>query len=491
MTPTPDNLVETLDRFQDDWTGRTFVVGWSGGLDSTVLLDLLRRVAHRHELELVAVHVHHHLHEHARTRAAFCQATAANWKLRLLVEEISPREATPSLEAQLRRQRYGALGEAAERVGADLVLTAHQANDAVETALMRFLRGTGGAGLTNLAPKNAFHPEDEPGPVVSWPNIALLRPLLSLDRDSLSKYARERRLKWRDDPANTNPSFTRNRLRQRVVPHLKREAGSLQPMLRTLDNVADETAHLSSGVRRLREQSRRPAPSFGAIAFETKSLAATSRTELTALLRRSAHELPSPPRWTRERLEAAVDAVDAVHSGRSNHERLALAGATLVVEPTRVTLAQSHGRGGRDLLDRRAVPRSLPLEPEVSVRWFDQALSGRILTPDTPTDFPTRRDTAWFDADHLFDPLKIRGPIPGEQFSALGASGTTSLSDVLRSHCIPRSRRWHWPCLASPGRSDDQEGECLWVCGLRQSQSATITASTEHVFEVKITRLEP
>ena len=126
-------------------------VAWSGGLDSTVLLDLVDRVAPGLGLEVCAVHVDHRLHEESAEAAAFCRQWAHRRGIALRLEEVEVAGGA-SVEQQARLQRYAAVGQAAEAMGADLVLTAHQADDAVETALLHLTRGTGLRGLTSLAP---------------------------------------------------------------------------------------------------------------------------------------------------------------------------------------------------------------------------------------------------------------------------------------------------------------------------------------------------
>jgi tRNA(Ile)-lysidine synthase len=486
MPPTPSDVADHLEAsLGDGWVSGTLVVAWSGGLDSTVLLDLADRIGHESGLEVAAVHVHHHTRASADADAAFCRRIATRRGLPLFVEDLDPVRDSASLEAQLRRQRYAAIGEAAERLEADLVVTGHHADDAVETALMRFIRGTGTEGLANLSRRRAHRSADAPGPVASWPGIALSRPLLACRRDELRQYAESRSLDWRRDPTNRSTDHTRNRIRQRVVPELEKEAGSLAPMLRTLDNVADDADALSTRADRLFERIRRPNPSFGSVALETDRLAELASSETTALLRHAGRELPSPPRWTRNQLREAVEAIREVDAGDTNHRRVTIGGAVLIVEPAHTVFVRTRERGGRELADRRAIPREISITEPNTIQWFDHRLRLEPIAPDDPEDFPDSAAVAWFDAAPLPDTLQLRGPGPGESFQAIGKQGQMALSEVLRDGDVPRSTRWRWPCLAHSPSKENEPGDCLWVCGLRQSRRAAVSTETDHVLEVE------
>lgn len=460
----------------------TAAVAWSGGLDSTVLLDLCRRVERVTELEVAAMHVDHQLGPESDDRASFCRRTAARRGIPLAVETIAPVEEAASLEAQLRMQRYAALGDAARRLGADAVLTAHHANDAVETALLRFLRGTGASGFADLAPGRPITPAEAPGPIAGWPALPIGRPLLAVDREDLETYAETRQLAWRTDPANASPDQTRNRLRREVVPALEREAGSLAPMLRTLDNIADDARALEEHVDELVERARRPAPSAESVALSPSALTGAAGAEITSALRRLGAELPSPPRWTRERLDASLRAIEAVRSGEADRRTITLGGGRLTVEPDLIVLSRTRSRGGCHLDERRALPVAIDVETPGRTRWFDHRLEWRSLEPSDPTNVPTDSTIAWFDADRLPDHLVLRGPSAGESIHPFGLTGDKSVADILREGDVPGSRRWRWPCLAP---SDEQSGDCLWVVGLRQAQRAAISEETTRVLEIR------
>jgi tRNA(Ile)-lysidine synthase len=178
------------------------VVAYSGGLDSTVLLH----TALQGRWPVRAVHVHHGLHPAAGDWAAHCRATAERLGAAFEQIDITPETGTEGAEAAARQGRYQALAAVLGRHEA--VLTAHHADDQLETLLYRFLRGTGPDGLAGIQPIRPLGP--------GW----LVRPLLTVPRESLVRHAREHGLHWVDDPSNDCLAFDRNYLRHRVIPAL-------------------------------------------------------------------------------------------------------------------------------------------------------------------------------------------------------------------------------------------------------------------------------
>jgi tRNA(Ile)-lysidine synthase len=194
----------------DEWAAAhpppRITVAFSGGLDSTVLLATLCG------LELPApvraAHVDHGLHAHSAEWSAQCAQVAAALgaefaALRVTVDRVSG----DGLESAAREARYAALR--AVLMPGEWLLTAHHADDQLETLLLRMLRGTGVRGLRGII---AFGPCG-----AGW----LGRPLLRCTRAELTAEATARRLTWLEDPSNAEPRHDRNYLRLHVLPALR------------------------------------------------------------------------------------------------------------------------------------------------------------------------------------------------------------------------------------------------------------------------------
>jgi tRNA(Ile)-lysidine synthase len=187
------------------------VVALSGGADSVALLAALAQLQRGHARRLPAlraVHVDHGLSPRSRDWARHCRALCGALGVPIVVRRvvIAPGRGE-SLEACARRARYAALYGAMRRD--EVLLTAHQLDDQLETLLLQLLRGSGVAGLTGI-PADVLHA-----------GRRVLRPLLSFRRADLEAHARSLRLAPIDDESNRDLRFDRNYLRHRVLPAIE------------------------------------------------------------------------------------------------------------------------------------------------------------------------------------------------------------------------------------------------------------------------------
>jgi len=198
--------------------GARLLLALSGGADSTWLLHCLAESPA--PVDLVAVHVDHALRGAAsRADRRFCEELCERLAVPLVVERASLDPGAADLEARARRRRYRALAAVAARDGRT-VLTAHHADDALETLVLRWLRGTTLLGLPGPRRSGRL-----PVPRAEGPRSPLLRPLLGLHGADLRADLARRGLDWREDASNASARFTRNRVRHGLLPWLERQGG--------------------------------------------------------------------------------------------------------------------------------------------------------------------------------------------------------------------------------------------------------------------------
>ncbi|CAM2170022.1 tRNA(Ile)-lysidine synthase [Burkholderia latens] len=184
-------------------------IAYSGGLDSTVLLDAAVRVAGAERC--IALHVHHGLSANADAWVAHAQATAERLGVAFESERVDvPHDSGLGVEATARERRYAALDAMCERRGVAALWIAQHADDQAETVLLQLLRGAGIAGLAAMAPR--YRPDGA--------SVERVRPLLRLLRAQLERYAVQRGLAWIDDESNGDTRYARNALRIDVLPTL-------------------------------------------------------------------------------------------------------------------------------------------------------------------------------------------------------------------------------------------------------------------------------
>lgn len=169
-----------------------YVVAVSGGVDSVVLLDMLCRIP---GLDLVVAHFDHGIRDDSADDAVFVEELAAYYGLPFETRRVElGRKASEELA---RNHRYKFLREVADKHRAKII-TAHHADDVIETIAINHTRGTGWRGLAVLDSED------------------IVRPMLHMSKDLIRQYAREHALQWREDSTNQSDRYLRNRLRIRM-----------------------------------------------------------------------------------------------------------------------------------------------------------------------------------------------------------------------------------------------------------------------------------
>ncbi|WP_114413435.1 tRNA lysidine(34) synthetase TilS [Marinomonas foliarum] len=202
-------------RFNAEWIAAVFSkqakvwVGFSGGVDSHVLLHaLVNQISVEQKRQLVVLHVHHGLSANADNWLKHCEMICTNLDVSFVAERVQL-EAQASLEDAARNARYQAFHKVMGKQ--DVILLAHHAGDQVETLLFRLLRGTGGKGLAGI-------PQER---LIGNSGACLIRPFLKVSKKDIETYAYQHQLTHINDESNDDERFTRNFLRQSVVPILK------------------------------------------------------------------------------------------------------------------------------------------------------------------------------------------------------------------------------------------------------------------------------
>lgn len=222
MTPAAP-LLSLLGDYAD-YNGR-IVLGFSGGLDSSVLLEALVRAGLG--ARVTAVHVNHGIATDAGAWARHCRHVAERHGLAFRVEEISVSPGG-NLEARAREARYEAYRRHLTR--GDKLWLAHHRSDQAETLLLRLMRGAGSRGLAGMAGRSTTHA-----------GIEVVRPLLGLSRDELKDIAHQWDLSWIDDPSNLDTTFDRNFVRLEVMPLLQqRWPGAAERVAVTADRLRED-----------------------------------------------------------------------------------------------------------------------------------------------------------------------------------------------------------------------------------------------------------
>ena len=205
-----------------------WVVAYSGGVDSTVLLHSMVACNQQPATlrPIVALHINHQLSPNAEQWQQHTQASALALGVEYFAQTVKVTSSGKGLEAAARELRYEVFESFLQK--GDVLLFGHHQQDQTETLLLRLFRGAGVRGLAAM-------PESRP-----VGNGLLMRPFLSLSKSTIVDYASVHQLSWVDDESNGGDTFSRNFLRNRIVPHLREHWSAVdEQLVKTADRMQE------------------------------------------------------------------------------------------------------------------------------------------------------------------------------------------------------------------------------------------------------------
>lgn len=451
------------------------LVAVSGGADSTALLIGLHNLSRALGLRLHAAHLHHGLRgAEADADLDFVRAlcgrlgvplTAARWDARARL-----RRRGLSGQAGLRTLRREFLLAAARRAGAHAIVTAHTADDQLETLLMRLARGAGLSGAPGMRPVAATG--EGPAARMLW-----LKPLLGATRAEIEADLARARQTWREDRSNHDPRYARSRVRHQAIPAL---ALALLPGLDPAHGralLARRAAQAASGAlvatRALeslagRVLARAGRIRSGIVTLETGRLAALPAGLRLAVLGRLWRRIGSRSSGLTRR---HLDALDGLIDRTRGRAIIQLPGGWSAERDRDVV----HFRSGAP--KRRRAPARLRISGRLewngallAARWTSGAVARRRMATGSGTG-------EFFAADDLDGPLVVRRAQADERFVPFGRTRAAQLGRFLSKQGVSNDIRKYPTVLADAGG-------ILWVVGVRRSARAPVTAGTRRALWV-------
>lgn len=181
-----------------------YVLAVSGGIDSMVLLDLAAKLD---SLELIVAHLNHGIREDSIEDEQLVKRASKLYGLKF--ESKQAKLDSNSSEDLARQVRYQFLNDVKLKYGAVAIITAHHKDDALETAVLNLMRGTGRKGLSSLSSSKE-----------------ILRPLIGFSKQDIAEYALANGIKWREDSTNSDDRYLRNYIRHNIIPKLSEQQRS-------------------------------------------------------------------------------------------------------------------------------------------------------------------------------------------------------------------------------------------------------------------------
>ncbi len=447
------------------------VVAVSGGPDSVCLLYVLVNLRAQLGITLHVAHLNHQLRGvEAEADARYVTNLARKLKIPATIESREVRSYRAkrriSLEEAAREVRYHFLAEVARSTGAERVAVGHTLDDHIETILMHLIRGSGIRGLRGLLPINQY-----PTPANS---ITVIRPLLSVSREETADYCRRHRLNPRLDVTNLSLSPLRNRIRQQLLPLLRRyNPGVAEALLRTARIATDDLAFLEE---KAGEWWDRVARVEGKTIILDKAKLLSLQPALKRLLLIK----------TMEALLGTLKDVEARHI-EELMEALDKPAGKVITLPEGLIFSIEYDRFlvGADpaaLCPFPPIAGEYRLEIPGETRLPGWLIEATVLTPPPAEIRPEDDFSACFDFDKTGARVVLRSRRPGDRFQPLGMSQPKKLNEFMIDAKIPQTWRQRVPIVSS----DEQ---ILWVVGWRINERARVTEATRRVLCLKMVRM--
>lgn len=206
-----ESIKETINKYNLIEKNDSIVVAVSGGPDSMTLLSVLLSLKEEYDIRICVAHVNHGIRENAKIDEEYVKEFCTKNKIDCYIKkadiiEIAKKEKR-GIEETGREVRYKFFEEVMETTGANKIAIAHNLNDKAETIIMNTLRGSGISGLKGIEPKRGVY----------------IRPLIETPREDIEKYCEENGINPRYDESNADNTYTRNKIRNIVIPYLKKE----------------------------------------------------------------------------------------------------------------------------------------------------------------------------------------------------------------------------------------------------------------------------
>jgi tRNA(Ile)-lysidine synthase len=433
--------------------GKKLLVASSGGIDSMVLTNLLFKL----DYQIAIAHCNFHLRgKESDLDEAFVIESAKKLKIPYHIISFDTKEYARqeniSIQMAARDLRYTWFEELLQKQDLDYLLTAHHADDNLETFLINFSRGTGLDGLTGI-------------PAI---NNKTIRTLLPFSRKEIEQYAKENNITWREDQSNKETKYLRNKLRHDIIPLLKElNPGFLESFNKTVDHLKGSDQIINDRIEELRKETQ---ISDGEnIRFKIRNLRSLSNPKayLFELLKEYGFT-----EW-----EDVFSLLNA-QSGKqviSNTHRLLKDREYLIVSP----LIVGNNQLKRYIIDDSTTSLIIDNLGDGKSNLLLKIQQINIYKRNLADLKETNTNTAFIDKDLLKFPLIVRKWNNGDYFYPIGLQGRKKLSKYFKDEklsLIDKEKIW---LLCS-------ENKIVWIIGKRPDDRFKITDKTKNVLKITI-----
>lgn len=421
-------MINIVDNFKFN-NNDVIIIGCSSGPDSMALVDMVNKLKDKYNLKLIIAHVNYNVRkesiEEENYIRDYCQ------KNNLIFEFLNITEyGDDNFENEARRIRYKFFGKLAKQYKAKYVMTAHHADDLMETILMKLVRGSnlnGYAGFKSVVQRNGYK---------------VVRPLISYTKDELIKYNEDNNVKYYIDKTNSDPFYTRNRYRKYVLPFLKEENKDVHKKFLKFSNTILEASNyinkmVDISLDKCYENNRLDINKFK---LEDKFI---QKEMLYRLL--SEHYQDDLILVSDKHIDLILD---LIYSKKANN---------MVLLPNNITFIKKY--------DYIEIIDNSDLEVDDYYYEFNDSImlsNGKKIEMVSSCD-DTSNNIIRLNSKEIKLPIIVRNRRNGDKIKIKNLNGSKKIKDIFIDEKIDINDRDKWPIVC------DSDGTILWVPGVKKS----------------------
>ena len=458
-----EKVKENIKKYKLFNSKEVLILAVSGGVDSVVLLDVCLRLKKKNKL--VVAHLNHSLRgKDSDQDQKFVKNLAKKYKLKFETKKVDVkkirRQEKGNLEEVARNERYKFLAKVAKKHKTSRIITAHHADDQVETVLLNNLRGAGPQGLSGMGFKSPM--------LHVTCSISLIRPLLNIWRKEILKYQKEKNLPFCEDKSNYNIKITRNYLRLKTIPFLEKQDKQFKKKIwRESRKIKDLSLSLKPRIDRIYKRVKEK-ESKNAIFLNLSMLNQLGNNLKAEVLREAIASVLGDLKDIRKE---HIISISAAVKNKNTGKKIVLPKKLQVVRDYD-TVIMLNGIFKEKKIEKRKLRIG-----KNNIRVCGLGINLKIGDK-------LEKEGLNFDFTEVKFPIFVRSVLPGDSFKPKGLKGTKKLQDLFVDLKIPKRMRKLVPVIV------DNNNEILGVLGIRQGKSAAISKKTKKILVIRFKKLE-
>ncbi|MBR5613767.1 MAG: tRNA lysidine(34) synthetase TilS [Clostridia bacterium] len=455
-----EKVLKAISQFNMIDKGDRVLAAVSGGADSVCMLHVLNRLKKSLGFELFCAHLNHGLRgDAADNDEKFVVDLCQRLDIKAFTKKVDvgafAHEKKLTVEEAGRVVRYDFFEELSKKHHFNKVATAHNKNDNAETVLMRIIRGTGIDGLSGV-------PHMREGGVI--------RPILDISRTEIEEYCRENGLDFCTDATNADNDYTRNKIRNQLIPYLEKEFNPevSDALVRLAENAAEDSEFLNGYAKRLYSRLGNPLPSKRPAALHIDSLKMLEKSVAIRLIKLAAQDSASGVKLSKKHIEDIFKLID-----KGTGTKIDLP-CSLKAEVSYGWLIFRTTDGNSALADDKFF-----LEIAAGQSVFVQSVGKEItLKIENAAEYKCALNEIAADFDKIgTQPLFLRNRRDGDRIVWFADGRTKKIKSVFIDEKIPKNDRDKIPLLCTGD-------EVVAIVGSRASEKYKVTKDTERALVI-------